>query len=177
MYALCLLLLLTNAVMAAWILRCQRRIARLDDERWQALKALGLKSLNLERAYAHADAGWEPSQSQEAQILKLAALGKLMSGIAHEITNPLGVILGFAQSALRNMKAEGPLFAALKSIEREAGRCKNILHTLLFFSRLENGGQRSCDLNSVVEAALTMIEPYVKTKSVELRKELSEGLD
>ena len=170
--------LLTTPLLIVVILHLHGRIGRLSCELEEVRKALELTSQDLAKAYDQLVQREErvPLEMQSAQIQKMAALGKLMSGIAHEITNPLGVILGFAQSAVRNMKEEDPVFPAMKSIEREASRCKNILHTLLHFSRLQNGGRRSCSLNSVVEAALVMIEPYTKTKSVELLKELSQDL-
>ena len=178
MNAVFLFQLLTTPLLIIVILHLHGRVGRLSHDLEIALKSLELKSMDLARAYDQLVQGSEkdPWEAQKVQIQKMAALGKIMSGIAHEITNPLGVILGFAQSAVRNMKEEDPVFHAMKSIEREAGRCKNILHTLLHFSGLQNGGRRSCSLNSVVETALVMVEPYTKTKSVELLKELSQDL-
>ena len=65
------------------------------------------------------------TQEKLLQSSKMAAIGQLAGGVAHEINNPMGVILGFAQSVVKGIKEEDSLYMPLKSIEREALRCKN----------------------------------------------------
>jgi len=77
----------------------------------------------------------ENLQSRITQSEKMAAIGQLAGGVAHEINNPLGVILGFAQIIAKNVKEGDNLYMPLKSIEREAIRCKNLVGDLLTFSR------------------------------------------
>ena len=70
----------------------------------------------------------------EAEMLqseKLSAVGRLASGVAHEINNPLGVILGFVEGILWDVKDGDPLMVPLKSIERETIRCKHLVEDLL----------------------------------------------
>lgn len=109
---------------------------------------------------------------QLLQSEKMAAVGQLAGGIAHEINNPLSVILGFAQSLLKRLKDEAMLMP-LKSIEREANRCKYLVHDLLTFSRIGRTDKEKCDINEVVQSALSLIEAQTKFKSVELVKDFS----
>jgi two-component system, NtrC family, sensor kinase len=62
------------------------------------------------------------AQEKLIQSSKMAAVGQLAGGVAHEINNPMGVILGFAQIVAKNMKEGDPLYMPLKSIEREVIR-------------------------------------------------------
>lgn len=72
-------------------------------------------------------------QEQLVQSEKLAGIGRLAAGVAHEINNPLGVILGYVR--VLQKKAEGTLADDLKVIEDEAVRCQEIVEGLLDLSR------------------------------------------
>ncbi|MDZ7665684.1 MAG: histidine kinase dimerization/phospho-acceptor domain-containing protein [Desulfotignum sp.] len=71
-------------------------------------------------------------EQQIAQADKLAALGELSAGVAHEINNPLGIILGYTQLMLKN---PGDHKEDLKTIEKHVKNCKNLVSDLLTFSR------------------------------------------
>ncbi len=115
-------------------------------------------------------------QTQLVQSEKMSAVGQLASGIAHEINNPLGVILGFAQSVLNKMDSENAFLFPLRSIEREAKRCKNLVQELLTFSRIGGIKKQECNLNDVALNALALIETQTKVKSIELVKDFYPDL-
>jgi two-component system NtrC family sensor kinase len=99
-------------------------------------------------------------------------VGQLAAGIAHEINNPLGVILAFAQSILKHASAGDTVEVPVKSIEREALRCRKLVQELLTFSRVSKVERESVDLNRVVESALMLISAKARMTQVEIRKDL-----
>jgi signal transduction histidine kinase len=84
----------------------------------------------------------QEAQSQLIQSAKMAAVGQLGAGVAHELNNPLGGILGYSQFMLDKLNRPGfgpddfkSCRGYIESIERESNRCKNIVSNLLRFSR------------------------------------------
>ncbi|MBU8896393.1 histidine kinase [Corallococcus sp. H22C18031201] len=88
-------------------------------------------------------------QEQWVQHEKLAGIGRLAAGVAHEINNPLGVILGYVR--LLQRKAEGGLAEDLKVVEEEAMRCQDIVEGLLDLSRPGRGPLERVPLREACE--------------------------
>jgi len=105
----------------------------------------------------------------------MAAVGQLAAGVAHEINNPLTVILGFAQLTMRNIRSNDPNEKALSSIEREAMRCRNLVQDLLTFSRNGEIGKKEISLTKTIEGALSLLTAQEKSRNIELVKELENG--
>lgn len=112
-------------------------------------------------------------EAQLQQSEKLSLVGQLAAGIAHEINNPLGSILGFAQASILRLKEDDSLAAPLSGIEEEARRCKILVQDLLSFSRQESSQREDLDINQVIESVLSMISAQARLKSIEVKKELS----
>jgi len=118
----------------------------------------------------------EKLQKQFLQSEKMVAVGQLAGGVAHEINNPMGVILGFAQSLVKNIKEGDSLYMPLKSIEREAIRCKKLVSNLLTFSRIEKTGIEIVEINSAIEETISLIEAQAKTRGIEIIKQYASNL-
>jgi signal transduction histidine kinase/DNA-binding response OmpR family regulator len=110
------------------------------------------------------------------QSEKLASIGQLAAGVAHEINNPIGVILGFAQVLLKRIDADDPMYRPLSLIEQEGVRCKNIVQDLLDFSRQSKFAPRRLDVVGVIESAVKLMEHHANSDLVTVEREYAGDL-
>jgi two-component system NtrC family sensor kinase len=94
-------------------------------------------------------------QDQLVRSEKLAGIGRLAAGVAHEINNPLGVILGYAK--LLRKRAEGPLAEDLRVVEEEALRAKDIVSGLLDLSRPLPAPSEQVDLRMLADEVVSRL--------------------
>ena len=108
---------------------------------------------------------------------RLAAIGLLASGVAHEVNTPLTGISSYAQILLEEMDPSDPRFELLRKIERQTVRASSIANSLLNFTR--DGGEGSIDrvdVSEIVDEALTLFEPQLARGRVHLEKSVEGGL-
>jgi two-component system NtrC family sensor kinase len=117
----------------------------------------------------------EKLKSQLLQSEKMSAIGQLAGGIAHELNNPLGIILGYAQTINRSIKHDDSLNHPLKSIEKETLRCKNMVKDLLLFSRTSKTLMEEMDINSMIEQTIPLVESKTKICNVKIESRYSES--
>lgn len=111
-------------------------------------------------------------QRRIVQSEKLAALGELMAGIAHELNNPLAAISGSAQ--LLEMNPDPDVQSDAKSIRKMADRAHRIIGSMLTFSRENPIDKRHCELSKPIEAALEMCDYRLRKLGIRLELTLSE---
>jgi len=115
-------------------------------------------------------------QRRMLQSEKMSAVGQLAAGVAHEINNPLAVILGFVQGLLHRTKSDDPTLAPLQAIEREAIRCKNLVQDLLTFSRERKPGRMEEAVAPMMNEALSLVETQARLKKVMLHRNFEKDL-
>jgi signal transduction histidine kinase len=141
---------------------------------------LELHNQNLEQMVRERTQRLEEAQQQVLQSEKMAAIGQLAAGVAHELNNPLGGILGYAQFALEkvhkgalNETEIGAFSRYLSDIELQARRCKMIVRNLLKFSRSSNREEfGQVDVNAALEEVFLFTSHQLGMKDIHLHKQL-----
>jgi two-component system NtrC family sensor kinase len=115
------------------------------------------------------------AQEELVRAEKLASVGRLAAGVAHEIGNPLSAILGYAGLLLRE-KPAGEAAEYLRHIERETERIRRIIADLLEFSRPREAMGEEISINQVVESALDLVRPQPEFRQVIIAFAAGDGL-
>jgi len=113
-------------------------------------------------------------EKQMAQADKLASIGQLSAGIAHEINNPLGVIQGYTQLLLRNEITETDRYNDLKTIEKHVKNCKSIVDDLLNFARSSKPEIKTIHINEAAEDVLSFILHHSKLDGIDIIRNYDE---
>ena len=113
-------------------------------------------------------------EKQMTQADKLASVGQLSAGIAHEINNPLGVILGYTQLLLRNEIIETVRYKDLKTIEKHVKNCKSIVEDLLNFARSSKPEIKTTHINEAAEDVLSFILHHSKLDGIDIIRSYDE---
>ena len=114
-------------------------------------------------------------QSQLHQSQKLESLGSLAGGVAHDMNNVLGAILGLASTLRETANPFSPAAKNLDTIMTACMRGRGVVKSLLYFARKDLQEERSIDLNELVRE-MSQLLGHTTPKRIQLRLELAEGL-
>jgi len=115
-------------------------------------------------------------QQQLMHADRLATIGQLAAGVAHELNEPLGNVLGFAQLAAKCAQLPDQTRDDLAKIERAALHARDIIRKLLLFARHMPSNRAPTNLNHVIEEALYFLEARCAGAGIELERMLAPDL-
>lgn len=142
-----------------------------------ALEGLLLKARDYTSRIDTAYRELKSAQAQLVQTSRLASIGELAAGVAHELNQPLMVIRATAQLLLKRMGRLSPddIAENLATVERNTGRMVTIINHLRDFSR-QSAAAGPVDLNRVIDDALSMIGEQLRGRNIAVRRSLLDGL-
>ena len=143
------------------------RFSAMKEERGQVVALVGVgRDLTEKRQL----------ELQLIQSTKMAALGEMAGGIAHEIRNPLTITSSAAQILLKKGADPELRSEAARKIHTAAGRAATIIENLLRFARPSGGLVEQVDVNGAVEETLSLIGHQISLQSIEIGKRLTPHL-
>ena len=107
---------------------------------------------------------------------KMASLGRLAAGVAHEINNPLTGVLTYSSFLLKRVKDNPELQEDLNVIVRETKRSREIVKSLLDFARQSVPKKHSADVNEIIQNAIKVVENQLNLKQIKLETKLEKSL-
>jgi len=112
-------------------------------------------------------------QAQLSQSEKLSALGELISGVAHELNNPLASVMGNAQLLRGKRQVDEDIQRKLAAIDSQAGRCRKIVQNLLRFARHHEPERSPVNLATEIDSVLQLLGHQLEVEGVQVEADLS----
>ncbi|MCX5890441.1 MAG: PAS domain S-box protein [Deltaproteobacteria bacterium] len=148
--------------------------ATIIRERGQEVGSVGIFSDLREILKVHQEL--EATQHQLVQAEKIASLGRMAAGVAHEINNPLAGILIYAELLARELEQDAPIRENVEIIINQTMRCQQIVSRLLDFSRQSLGQKRLFDVNEVLRACVDLVSHQVFFHNIKIEQDLDPGV-
>jgi signal transduction histidine kinase len=161
-------------------------VRELDDEVLKTAQAIGgeigqfAERMRAEAALRQSEEHLRnQAQELEQQLLasgRLVAVGELTASMAHEFNNPLGIILGFAQSLLDTLSPSDPNYQHVQIIAEEAKRCEKLVQELLEFGRPKSSDFILTDVEQIIQRTMNLVQPQAAKNKVETVIDVASGL-
>lgn len=118
-------------------------------------------------------------KKMEEQMLhteKLASIGTLAAGVAHEINNPLAVILGFTELLMENSPGDSEAYDMLKTIQKQGNNAKRIVENLLSFVRYREHREEEIEVNKCIDEVLAVKGNNLSINNISVVKDMEESI-
>ena len=111
-----------------------------------------------------------------AQTEKLASVGQLASGVAHEINNPLGVIQCYANLIAKSQPADSQILDDVKIINKHTDQCRSVVEALLNFSRADEPRMKATDINACTEEVIAVLGLQLQKDKLKIERDFDPHL-
>ncbi len=169
----------------SWGKELEQKVDERTRELRQAREELEFLNEGLEQRVEERTQELRDVQARIVQSGRLAAVGELAAGVAHELNNPLAGILGYAQYDLERLKDAGvesltqddldKVTGHLVFIERGARTCTDIVESLLRFAKTSRCSSTEVDVNELIEETLGFTTRELSSRGIELKTDLVDG--
>lgn len=116
------------------------------------------------------------AEARLIQAAKLAAVGEMAAGVAHELNNPLTTVVGFTELALDELPIDSPIRKDLDLVLQEARRARSVVRRLLDFARQGETSRVKADINEIVDDVMMLTKHLMHTSHVEAEIRLGKNL-
>ncbi len=150
----------------------KRYVEELEQTVMERTAKLNRSVQELQKAYGKL----KSSETRLIQTAKLASLGEMGAGIAHELNSPLAGILSMTEVLMRRIKKDDPNYKLLEKIKDAAVRSKYIILDMLTYARPFKGERSPIYINETIRATLTIFMSELKTSTIDIIENLDPNL-
>ena len=161
------------------ILKIRQGLERMTEDLSYRMEDMGGDIGKIAEYINHMAEAMEKKDQLEEQLArseKLASLGHMVSGIAHEIRNPLAIISGAVQLMERNFKNVEGLEEYVKIVKEQSDRENKVIQDLLDYARPSKHLVTALDLNYLIKSVLSFMNKYIQDRKAMLKLELEDNL-